>query len=1048
LFVPQKMQRLHLIPYINTNNLAFYTTLKIAQSLSMRFYLAYAISLLLCMGTVEAQHSAIRPQGQSQFEQGLELMEKKQWAAARRAFSRFLETEQPGQNDLRRAEATYSVAYSALNLSNDDAEALTENFLQDYPNHPKAQLAYYELANFYYNNKKYNKAASYYERVNPAALTPAQRDEVDFNLAYTYFSNQNFDKALERFNKLKRSSNRYSFASSYYAGYIYFNKGEYDQAAYDLQRAEQNEAYAATVPALMANIYYRQGQYDKLIAYTENKLSSGRKQAGASELELLTAEAYYKKGEYARAAELFKMYAGNRKLDAPLAYRMGFSQYKSNKPKEAIESFKGIASQQDSLGQYAAYYLGQLYLDDNNEPFAQTAFQRAASLNFDPKIKEESLFKLAKLQIKQQNFDAATVALREFLDQYPRSTYRQEATELLSESLLKNQNYEQAIAYIEKLENKNPRIRKAYQEVTFLHGAELFNSGKFYNAVQLFDKSLEFPEDKEITTKANFWSAEAYSIGKKWDESKNYYAAVFRQAAPDSEMHLKSRYGIGYAYYNSKQYDKALVHFREFVEKAGPKNPFYHDAQLRLADSYYVTKVYNSALEYYQKALRENNPERDYALFQIGLVNGLLDKPSDATQAWNTLLKDFPNSQYRDDAMFNKAELQFDQGKYQEAVQQFNQFVQQNPASPFVPYAYRSLALSHYNLKNYEPAANAYIRIIEQYPSHEIANGALLGLQEVLNLQNRSEEFNRYLALYKKANPADQALESVEFEQAKNLYFTQKYNQAIEQLQTYLRNYPQSTNAPEARFYLAESFFRNNRTQDALMEYQKISASGPANLQVRSVQRLAEISFRDGDFSTAIKNYRKLERIASNRRQQIDAWAGLMETYYRREKLDSTLYYANQLTEQSGAAANLMSKALLLKGKVALARKQNSEAKNFFNQTVALAKDENAAEAYYLTAYIQHLDGQYKESVETLFGYNAQFSSFKFWLGKSFLLIADNYVKLGEMFQAKETLRSIIANATEPAIVEEAKEKLKKLQQEETLQQQQQRLDSTNASQR
>lgn len=998
----------------------------------MRISLVYTILLLLCIESGWAQHPAIRPQGASEFERGLELLDKKQWAAARRAFSRYIELEQPPVGDLRRAEASYYVAYSALNLSNDDAEALTENFLAQYPSHPKAQLAYYELAGYYYSANKYAKAAEYYEKVNPAALTPVQRDEVDFNLAYTYFSNRQFDKALERFNKLKRSSNRYALASSYYAGYIYFNKAEYDQAAYDLQKAEQHEAYAAAVPGLMANIYYRQGQYDKLIAYAADKSSGGRrKAAGASELELLTAEAYYKKGDYPKAAEHFEQYAGNRKLDAPLAYRMAFSQYKSDQPKEAIDNFKGIASQQDSLGQYAAYYLGQLYIDQNNEPFAQTSFQRAASLDFDPKIKEESLYKLAKLQLKQQNYDAAAVALQEFVAEYPRSAYRQEATELLSESLLKNQNYEQAITYIEQLENKNPRIRKAYQEVAFLRGAELFNTGKFYNAVQHFQKSLQYPEDTDISVKANFWSAEAYAIGQKWDESKNAYSAVFRTAQPNSEFHTKSRYGIGYAYYNSKQYDKALPHFKAFVETAGAKNPFYPDALLRLADTYYVTKAYTTALDTYQKAMRENNPEKDYALFQIGLVNGILDRNDAAAQAWGTLLRDFPASQYRDDAQFNQAELLFDQGQYAEAARQMGQFIQQHPNSPFTPYAYRSQALSNFNLKNYEGAANGYIRILEKYPSHAIANSALLGLQEVLTLQNRSEEFARYLAMYKTANPADQALESVEFESAKNLYFSQKYKQAIDQLQTYIRNYPNSSNAAEARFYLAESYFRSDRIQEAMMEYQSLAKASPANLQVRSVQRLAELNYRQANYQQAITQYRRLEKLATNRRQQVDAWAGLMDSYYERKHLDSTFFYANQLTQQTGAAANLMSKALLLKGKVLMARQQYSEATTILNQAVAQAKDEYAAEAYYLTALIQYEQQQYKESVETLFGYNTQFSAFKFWLGKSFLLIAENYVKMGELFQAQETLRSIIQNATEPAIVKEAKNRLSQLEQQE-----------------
>ena len=55
---------------------------------------------------------------------------------------------------------------------------------------------------------------------------------------------------------------------------------------------------------------------------------------------------------------------------------------------------------------------------------------------------------------------------------------------------------------------------------------------------------------------------------------------------------------------------------------------------------------------------------------------------------------------------------------------------------------------------------------------------------------------------------------------------------------------------------------------------------------------------------------------------------------------------------------------------------------------------------------------------------NENFSAYDNWLGKAFLLIADNYVALNELFQAKATVNSIIQYSPVKEIVDEAKIKL------------------------
>src|SRR5690606_32840550 len=132
---------------------------------------------------------------------------------------------------------------------------------------------------------------------------------------------------------------------------------------------------------------------------------------------------------------------------------------------------------------------------------------------------------------------------------------------------LRTTNYDLALEHIESLGVKSEKIKRIYQKVAFYKGVELFNNSRYYDAVQLFQKSLKNDFDKEIVAQTYFWMGEAYSIGEKYDEAINAYGGVFRSAQENDQVFLKARYGIGYAYYNSKRYDRALPHFREYVSR-------------------------------------------------------------------------------------------------------------------------------------------------------------------------------------------------------------------------------------------------------------------------------------------------------------------------------------------------------------------------------------------------------------------------------------------------------------------------------------------------
>jgi tetratricopeptide (TPR) repeat protein len=182
------------------------------------------------------------------------------------------------------------------------------------------------------------------------------------------------------------------------------------------------------------------------------------------------------------------------------------------------------------------------------------------------------------------------------------------------------------------------------------------------------------------------------------------------------------------------------------------------------------------------------------------------------------------------------------------------------------------------------------------------------------------------------------------------------------------------------------------------------------------------------DYANSLKYYRLLEKIASNQREEYDAWEGLMKAFYYNGKYDSTLFYTGKIMDAGSFTVNTQNLTQLFAGKAHLAKGEEDEAIDYFLATVNTAKDVNGAEAQYLIAMIFHEDGKFQESNEALFDLNENYGIYEEWIGKSFLLIADNYIQMEEIFQARATLNSVIEKSPDENIVMTAKEKLSDLE--------------------
>lgn len=1007
----------------------------------MRILVTFLL-LAVAAGGVRAQNQLSQSKAEQLYQKGSELVVHKNFGAARKVFQDYLEHASP--TDPRRAEAEYYIAFSALNLQHIDGEKLIDQYISHYPSSPKAATAYYDLALFFYNDSKFSKAIQYFRKVDFPALTQDQQREGHFKWGYSYFNLRQLDQALEQFNFVKTQRHAFAPAANYYAGFIGFSQGKYDQALEDLKRAETNASYANVVPYLIANIYYKQQRYDELLAYTE-KLAGRSGLQNAKDIAMLSAEAHFFKGDYAKAAEAYEQFlAGNvGKGESNLLFRAGYANYALGNQKKALDYLNKAAASRDSVSYYASYYLGILHLQAGEKLLALNAFDHSRRIPHDDNLAEESTFQLGKLAYDAGRMTQSIDELEKFLVRFPQSRHRNESREILAQAYVNGNNFNKAIEYIESLPNRNPQVQQAYQKATYLLGSELFNKNRYAEAVENFEKSLRFPVNSTYVALASFWAGEAYSIGKRYRDAIPHYQRVLGMSGQvEPAIALATRYGLGYAWYALEEYDQALPHFREFTRRATRSTPHYVDGLIRMADCHYIQRDYRAALTAYESARSIGSPDNDYILLQLGMIHGIGQRYAEARNSFTSLIEHYPRSTYRDEALYQRAQFEIEQGNYQAAADGLSRLISDGANSRFLPYAYLRRASSYYNLRQYDRTIADYAAIIRQFPHHPVAQEALLPLQDALSQAGRSSEFNNYMAEFKRANPDGKGLEAIEFETAKNTFFDQQYAAAVSSLENFVGNYPQTTRLQEARYYIAESRYRLQEYNVALPIYEELAADRTFNMGNRVAGRAAEIHFRQGNYAAAVRYYHRLESLATNKADQYTAWAGLMESFYQQAAYDSADAYARTILERGAISAGGQNKASLYLGKTAMARGDFESAKDEFLNTLNSARDEFGAEAKYHLAEIQHLEKQYRESYETLVSLTQDFGAYEEWVGKAFLLMADNFVAMNDLFQAKATLQSLIDHFPLQSIRDSASARLREIERMEAERQQEVSADS------
>ena len=994
----------------------------------MKYYLALLAGLVFC-GEAFPQSTLYQTSPQHALDYHLELFDKELFAASSFENSRLLNHTLSGE---QQKSAELHRAMAALQLESPDGPGLMKAYIFDHGNHPSVTTAGLYLGDHFFFKKNYREAIDAYKLVKAENLSPSTRADVLFKQGYSFFQLKNYSQAAPFFDQAKVLKQPISADAYYYSGFIAVEQGNNPKAIADLQEAAKSNLYASKVPYLLTALYYQSGQHDQAISYAEPLLASGQNLDRKETIHLYLAEAYYAKKDFQNASKNYDAFINARKgeLSREEVYKAGISFFEIGNYQRATDYLKVSASATDEIGQASSYYLGHAYLKLENYQFASTSFQAASKTSFNKNIQEESLFNYAKTNLQKGSFQIGISVLDEYLDTYPSGKFRNEAETLLSEALINTNDYLRAIEQMDKIRTKSPRIQAAYQKVAYFQAMVYYRDQKYKQALSYLDKSQAFPVDKDLLLETHFWKGEIHAADGNLPQAISSYEALraLKPASANPYL-LKTHYGLGYAFFNTQQYAKAEEQFRLYTEKlrGNAEKQNYDDALLRLGDCLYVQKRFTEAERTFQQAIAEQNSGIDYGYFRLAVVQNFQTKNNEALNNLDRLIAGFPSSLYREDAMYQKGQINLEELRYREASTAFSDLINSRQSSPFVPYALEGRAVANFSLQNYEQTISDYKQILDQHPNAENAETALKGLQETLALQGRSAEFSDYLARYKNSNPGAGNVQSLEFEAAKSLYLDRNYVQAARAFESYLRSYPQSAQKTDALYFAGDAFFQAGDSDRAITYFRQLEKEPASPQRIRAIQKLGSIELSRGNYAAAIPYLETASQNARNKVEEAEAIQGLMIANFATKKFSQAVSYADRLILLDGILPETTPTALLTKAKAQRELKQGPQAEATLNSLVNQYKTIQGAEGLYLLALTYQEKSDIEKSNDAIYDYSGPFADFDYWYGKMFLLLADNFVKSGETFQAKATLESIVERSTNAEIKAEASAKLKNL---------------------
>lgn len=967
--------------------------------------------LLICSSLPAMVWAQGHPQPHnSDYTTGVRLYEEGFFEQSISHLERFLADER--HTDLREM-ASYILARSRAATDSSRTGVYFEKFVAEFPASERSADLLIELGHRYRESSDYLLAIDYFERALDIDMAAAKGAQLMFWTAEMYIAIGDLSTARAYYLRLSDTYRRSELSPDalYARGRLYLEEQDFASTteAFELLR-ERHPFHPTTrrIGTALGESYFQQGRYREAITALRSVLPTLNDDEQESKAILLIAESYNYLNELDDASTWYLRFVNRNEgteQERLAHYGLGWVYHKQGIYHWAARSFGRAVTGDDDLSRRALYYRAVNEKLSGRFDLALGTFQEFGRRFQTGFWIEEAYFEWAVLTFEIGDYVGALEILLDLIRSGTRLQNPGQIYTLLGEAYFANNEFGRAIEAFEAAEmltDIDPAVKRQAQ---FQRGWVLFQNQAFRAAQPIFEAVYQEDPTGRLGGEALFWSADALFNLSQYEQAIEQFRRFLREF-PNHEFSGAAQYSLGWSHFRLNQFDRAIEPFRLFLEyyEAPPIAlfPYDIDTKLRLGDSFFAMRQYREAIRYYEKAIGVN-PGADYALYQVANSYYRLEQTFEAVQAFRRLLRQFPDSRLREQAMYNIGYIFFLNGNYTQAIEEFERLIRQYRGSNWAARAQYNIGDAFFNAGEFERAIAAYQAVLDNHPRSPLIIDAINGISFAMLSAGMDDNSSEVLEEFIRRNPQAATADQLRFRQAEFLLRTADYQGAIAAFEDYIRVTNSTRLLAEAHFNLAEAFRSIGDERRAEQAYQTIISDHPRSGRAESaLLNLGMMHFERGSYGTALDYFTQLE--SRTQRLRNEAGVGRGNSLLALGRLEEAEQAYRRVVQRSATHEA----ARLGLAKVLLRRGQMAEAEPMFREIANANSFEVGAEAMYWLGFVQQQSGNFTEALQTYARVRVLFEAFDDWVAMSLVRTAEIQRRQGNNSESRATYQSVI----------------------------------------
>ncbi len=542
----------------------------------------------------------------------------------------------------------------------------------------------------------------------------------------------------------------------------------------------------------------------------------------------------------------------------PLAeFKSALELFNKQKFSAAQKQFSNViemmGNEQSELRSNSEYYIGLCALELFNADAEYLMLSFIKNNAESPKV-NNAYFQLAKYEFRNKNY---VNALSHFnsVDTYKLSNEdRSEFYFKKGYCLFQNNDFENAKKCFFEVNDKDS---KYYAAANYYYAHVAYADKNYETALEGFRKILNDPNYGKI---APYYITQIYYLQGKYDQLLAVAPALLDSASPKRVPEIAKM--IGDAYYKTGKFAEALPYLEMYKTKTSV--PFTRDDDYQMAYAYYKVPDYNLAIEYLKKVIvKADDSVAQLAFYNIADCYVKTGQKQFALTSFDMAYKMDFDKEIKESSLFNFAKLAFETSynPYNDAIKAFQTYIKDYPNSKHIDEAYEYLSDMYLSTKNYkdaltslesiknlDPKLNAVYQKVSFFRGVEVFNNA--SFKEAISLFDKSlkHSSDNYFSA--------QAL----FWKAEAYYRTESYDSSM----MYYEDFQKVQGAFDLPVYNISNYaigychFKNKNYAKALVGFRKfITAIKNEKIEIQNdaYMRAGDCFFMQKDYSSSIEYY-------------------------------------------------------------------------------------------------------------------------------------------------------------------------------------------------